>query len=397
MAEYFQKVLTDGWEGVYEGDYRISSDNFPGMVGASWSISKYTLKGGKQHGVDLVAIDNGHMTVVVVPTRGMNVLEAFTDDVTLGWDSPVKQVVHPSYIAEESRGGLGWLEGFNEFVARCGLSSHGAPGEDLVRTNTGAEARVMLPLHGTISNTPALRVIVQVQLEPPYELSVVGEVYDTQMFGASYRLQSTVVTTPGASQFAVRDVVENLSGCASDLEILYHSNYGPPLLGEGARLQAPVAFMCPRDARAQEGIENWNVFGEPQTGFAEQCYFLRLHGDDSGRTLVALVDAEAKTAATVRYSVEQLPAFTVWKNTGAEADGYVVGLEPGSDYPNSRSFEREKGRVISLPGEGIYETEIVYGLVTGAASVQRVSDEIESLVDGKDMNLATEPDPEYCP
>ena len=397
MADFFQKVLTDGWEGVYQQDYRISSDNFPGMDGPSWSISKYTLKGGKQHGVDMVEIDNGRMTVVVVPSRGMNVLEAFTDEATLGWDSPVKQVVHPAFVDEESRGALGWLEGFNELVARCGLAFHGAPGEDRVKTNTGAEATMMLPLHGTISNTPALRVAVQVQLEPPHELSVIGEVYDTQMFGASYHLHTSISTVPGASEFAIRDTVENLSACAADMELLYHCNYGPPLLGEGSRLLAPVAFVCPRDARAQEGMAAWDTYPGPEPGFAEQCYFLRLHPDKRGQTLVVLTGPGEKLAATIRYPLQQLPAFTVWKNTGGERDGYVTGLEPGTDYPNSRMFERQQGRVVRLDGGQRYEAELVLGLVTGATNVARLRDEVAAIAEGKDCRRRDDPDPEYCP
>ncbi|MGD2175479.1 MAG: DUF4432 family protein, partial [Candidatus Brocadiaceae bacterium] len=137
MADCFEEVLTDAPTNVYVEDYEISSENFPGAEGPSWRIKKFALRGGKQHGVEVVEIDNGYLTVVVVPTRGMAVLEACTDEVSLGWNSPVRQIVHPAYVDEESRGGLGWLEGFNEFICRCGLAYHGAPGEDVVRTNTG--------------------------------------------------------------------------------------------------------------------------------------------------------------------------------------------------------------------------------------------------------------------
>lgn len=397
MAGYFEKVLTDSWENVYEDSYQVSSENFPDLEGPPWAVSKFRLRGGKQDGVDLVTIDNGYMTVTVVPTRGMGILEAFIDDVTLGWDSPVKEVVHPAYVNEEARGGLGWLEGFGELMCRCGLSYHGAAGEDVIRDKTGAQTRITLPLHGTIANTPASRLVVRIELEPPYRLSVAGEVYDTQMFGSSYRLASTVSTVPGSDQFTVSDVIENLGGTSSELELLYHCNYGPPILGEGSRLLAPVQFACPRDERAKEGMANWQSYGPPELGFVEQCYFLRMHGDEQGRTVVALADPEEKLAATIRYSVEQLPAFTIWKNTAAEADGYVTGLEPGTDYPNPRVFERSKGRVIGLPGGSTYEAELTFGLVTGADEMARLKDEISSLAEGKGTEVSEDPDPEYCP
>ena len=59
--------------------------------------------------------------------------------------SPVEEIVHPKYIDLESRGGLGWLEGFNEWMVRCGLEFAGHPGEDTFTTNTGGEAYGPIP------------------------------------------------------------------------------------------------------------------------------------------------------------------------------------------------------------------------------------------------------------
>jgi hypothetical protein len=52
------------------------------------------------------------MKISVVPTRGMNVLEAVAGKVRLGWDSPVSEVVNPAFIELNGRGGVGWLEGW---------------------------------------------------------------------------------------------------------------------------------------------------------------------------------------------------------------------------------------------------------------------------------------------
>ncbi|KPK65508.1 MAG: hypothetical protein AMK73_02800 [Planctomycetes bacterium SM23_32] len=397
MADYFERVVTDGWENVSEDAYELSSENFLGYDGPSWHISNYTLTGGKQQGVELVEIDNGCMTVLVVPTRGMGVLEAFTDEVSLGWSSPVRQVVHPSFVEAGAAGGLGWLTGFNELICRCGLSYHGAPGEDVLPGVAGMQKRVTLPLHGTIANTPAMRVAVRVQLQEPYELSVVGEVPDTRMFGPSFSMLSTISTVPGSREFAVQDVITNLGAMPTEMELLYHCNYGPPLLGEGARLLAAASFVAPRDKRAQEDMATWDTYGPPEPGFAEQCYFLRMHADDGGQTMVALADPEEETAATIRYSVEELPAFTIWRNTAADCEGYVTGLEPGTDYPNPRLFERQKGRVIELAPEATYRTRLVFGLVDSEEEVAAVRQEIAALSEGKDCVVREAPDPDYCP
>ncbi len=397
MAACFERVLTDVTRHTAVEAFGISSDNFPGFETPPWRINKFTLKGGKQHGVDVVEIDNGCLTVSVVPTRGMGILRASADGVELGWDSPVGQLVHPAYVDEGSFGGLGWLEGFQEFVCRCGLAFNGAPGQDVVTTNTGAEARLDLPLHGTIANTPAGRLRLTVELEPPHRLAVTGRVHDARMFGPAYLLTSTVSTVPGSAEFTVSDTVENLCGTASDLELLYHCNYGPPLLGEGTEILAPVRFLCPRDAGAARGAERWQVCDAPEPGFAEKCYFVRNHSDADGRTLVALVAPEGEAAATIQYSARHLPAFTIWKNTTATQDGYVVGLEPGTDYPNCRSFERSQGRLVRLEAGGLFQTELTFGLVCGEEGVAAVRRRIDALAEGKEKDVRAQPDPEYCP
>ena len=61
-----------------------------------WSVRRQRLHGGKQDGVDLIAIDNGRLTITLVPTRGMGILRVVSGDLRLGWDSPVREVVHPS-------------------------------------------------------------------------------------------------------------------------------------------------------------------------------------------------------------------------------------------------------------------------------------------------------------
>ena len=67
----------------------------------------------------------------------------------------------------ESRGGLGWLEGFNEWMVRCGLEFAGHPGTDEFIDNTGNPSTLNLTLHGKIQNIPASDYEISVDPEPP--------------------------------------------------------------------------------------------------------------------------------------------------------------------------------------------------------------------------------------
>ena len=89
--------------------------------------------------------------------------------------------VHPAFIELNDRGGLGWLKGFNEWIVRCGLSSNGAPGNDVIIDNNGNKAEVFLPLHGKIANIPAQFVEVQVEVGTPTILRIRGIVEETML------------------------------------------------------------------------------------------------------------------------------------------------------------------------------------------------------------------------
>jgi hypothetical protein len=52
----------------------------------------------------------------------------------------------------------------------------------------------------------------------------------------------------------------------------------------------------------------------------------------------------------VHFDTRTLPYLNLWKNTAAMEDGYVVGLEPATNFPNPRSFEEKQKRIVSLAG-----------------------------------------------
>ncbi len=131
-------------------------------------------EGGLQDGVDLIRVDNGALSFYIVPTRGMGIWKGVYKGIPLGWDSPVRDPVHPGFLDLNDRGGLGWLKGFNEWIVRCGLESNGGPCKDMIVDNNGNRSEVALTLHGKVANIPARFVEVRVELSPPHRITVLG-------------------------------------------------------------------------------------------------------------------------------------------------------------------------------------------------------------------------------
>ena len=98
---------------------------------------------------------------------------------------------------------------------------------------------------------------------------------------------------------------------------------------------------------------------------------------------------------SLRFNKRQLPCFTLWKNPQAAADGYVTGLEPASNFPNTRSFEKEKGRVAVLaPGESRV-FEITLEGHPDAAGVAAAEQAVANLEQGVTPQVLPQPDPEW--
>jgi hypothetical protein len=348
----FQKTLTSVGQNVRVGDWAVTQRDLKLPGAGAWSVRQRVLHGGQQEGVELIEVDNGRMTLVLIPTRGMGVLKAQVGGVRLGWDSPVSEVVHPRHVNLTALGGLGWLTGFNEWLVRCGLECMGAPGPDKFTNAAGGTSEINLTLHGQIANIPASEVEVIIERTPPYRIRVRGRVDECRLFGPRLELWTELSTELGSATFQLEDTVTNRGGCAQEFQLLYHINYGPPLLEAGASFAAPIASLQPVTAHAAADLKRWERFGPPSPGLPERVYCMKPLADEQGQTTLLLHNAAADRAAALRFGVEQLPCVTLWKNTAALEDGYVTGLEPGTGFPLGRQRERAAGRVPKLaPGE----------------------------------------------
>ena len=348
-------LLTDTASGTWQDRFGLRPAAGLRLAGASnWSVRKETLRGGLSDGVDVVTIDSGRLVLTVLPTRGMGIWDATFAGLRAGWKSPAERPVHPAFVPVDNPNGLGWLRGFGELLCRCGLTSNGPPGPD----PDGNPVESPLPLHGRIANIPAHRVELLIDDTGPGRITLTGEVDESSLFGSNLRLTTSISVAAGGKEFEIRDTITNRAAAPAESQLLYHINVGPLFLEKGSRFVTPAPEIAPRDPRAAEGASTWNVCGPPEVGYAEQVYFAKPVANDRGESFVLLRNAGGDKGLSVHFRTDRLPCLSLWKNTAAEPDGYVCGLEPATNFPNHRSFERSQGRVVKLgPGES-YQTHV---------------------------------------
>ena len=185
-------------------------------------------------------------------------------------------------------------------------------------------------------------------------LTLRGVVDEARFHFQSLRLTTSISTKVGSNEFTWSDEVENIGGRDAIMQMLYHFNIGQPLLQAGARITAPIGTVAPLNAtwRRRKALKHGTSCRRRGQGRTEQVYVCDLAADDAGDTRVLVSGLTDGEAVGLQFNKRTLPCFTVWRNTPAEADGYVLGIEPGTNYPNPRSFEQSaRPRRVLKPGE----------------------------------------------
>lgn len=293
----------------------------------------------------------------VVPDRGMDIYEASFQGRSLCWHSPTG-MVHPAYSSSR---GLEWLKGFaGGLVTTCGLSTAGAPSQDEGES---------LGLHGSISNIPAENVSWSERWENDDCLfQISGKVREASVHGPNLVLERTITSSLKSTSLEIHDVVENQGAREVPLMILYHCNFGFPLLTPRSKIYTPSEKVEPINDWSAGALEQWNTFDTPHPGQEERVYFHRMKS--RGEVTVVLVSDQddPNYGVALSYDSSTLPWFNQWKMTAA--NHFVLGLEPGNCRTRGRAYERQQGALeVLTPGER-REFKLKIGVLSGGKQVE---------------------------
>lgn len=287
---------------------------------------KYTLEGGKGDGMHFLNIRNGlGLEVWISLDRAGDVSRVTYKGDNMNYFSPCGYV-SPKYYDGV---GKGFLKSFTAgFFTTCGLTSFSAP-----CTDDGEE----LPLHGTISNTPAEFASVE---ENENELIVKLIIRDGVIFGRKLVMKRRYKFSYTENSFEVEDVVANEGDTETPYMILYHCNFGYPLVCEESLVKIPNDNVYATSQNAKDTISTATLMESPQTAFEERCYFYDVKAKNN-IAKAGIYNEKIDKGVVMSYDKTALPHFTEWKMMGKT--DYVLGLEPSSCPLDSRDMLRKNG------------------------------------------------------
>lgn len=343
---------------------------YMGSVGQLGGLKRYTFAEGRAKGMDAVDIVTGTgLDYTVLLGRCLDIAYARYKGMPVGYMSKA-EIAAPMYLEQQ---GMEWLRSFHAgLLTTCGFSNVGNPCVE-ERRIFGMQS---YGLHGRLSNIPANEIGCTGEWKgDKYVMQVQGLMRQSAVHGENLTLHRTITSVLGEKTIRIHDVIENEGYTPEPFMLLYHMNFGYPLLSPDSRLLLRSDSVKGADEAAQAQIAEYARFHEPRHMQDERCYFHDLHADSDGKTCIALVNDKIGLGVALRYSKEELPCLTEWKML-AEGE-YVLGLEPGNINPIGREEAEKQGRLAYLqPGE-VYRTTIEVEILDGAEEIERVQAEIQ--------------------
>lgn len=318
-------------------------------------IETSVLDNGPGRGNRIAWINTGSgLRFKVVLDRAMDITETFMDAHSLAWIS------HHGTVAPQASAnhGVEWLRSFGGgLMTTCGLDHAGGPEEDEYGTRG---------LHGEISNIPAEIIsVMQPDLHSDDDtMSITGRMLQSTVFGPHLELIRTISSRLGQAEIHIHDKIRNLGNTPTPHMMLYHLNFGWPLVDQGAKILWEGDWKA-RDSDMDRHIFNKNhnfricqdVLEEHRKG-GESVAFIDPHADHDGNYQFGLHNSKLGLEVQVTANKNQLPALTNWQHFGERE--YVLGLEPGTNHPIGQSAARKADQLRMLEPDETVEYNLSF-------------------------------------
>lgn len=288
------------------------------------------------------------LSYYVTPSKGLDISLAEFHGTPISWQS-ANGDAHPSYYNED---GTGWLRtASGGLLMTCGLMQVGSPNEDEGES---------LGVHGRVHHTPAKQVsAVSAWSADEMDMTISGLMDETSIFGGQLRLSRQISSRVGINEIVIRDEVRNMGFKRCPHMILYHFNFGFPLLSEETQILFKDTVIKAREDDAPlVGTDKWQA---PDPDYNEQVYYHLSHGKAEVELINPHFPIHTGTApvhVVLNWSADTLPKLVQWKMPGAGT--HVLGVEPSNCWVGGRLSERELGTLVYLePGETVsYELRL---------------------------------------
>lgn len=285
----------------------------------------------------------------VVPDRCMDLFDCSYRGVNLSFQSKNGLTSPLAYSAANGEFAEQWPAGM---LVTCGLDNVGG--------ECGGDGNY--PAHGRTSHVPAKSFGTETRWDGDrYVLSATGEIHQTKMFGRHLSLRRTVETGLNDKCLKIHDVITNFEAADEPYMLLYHFNFGYPLLQADSQVVTSKADIKPMNEMSTDPVHMM----EPVDGRGEELYFGSNLGD---RACGVIYNERLELGAYIAYDTKNLPNFLQWKNM--KSHDYVLGFEPCNTCCLNRQDAIAQKKIAVLPAYSSVENSLELGVLDGLSEIR---------------------------
>ncbi len=331
-----------------------------------YAVEELKLVGGKANEMRLLNMRNGKgLNATFAADRCLDLYRLEYKGVNLGFFSPC------GYVAPEYYDKNDFLRSFTAgFITTCGITNCGRPVDD--------DEFYEGYMHGRIGNTPAEYLSYKADYSGAQPaITAEGVMNEAVLFSEKLQLTRKIEMFTDKNEILIHDSVENQGGSAQPLMLLYHINFGYPLLDEGIEMFVPSLKVTPYNQDAEKGIDSWNQFPSPLAEEPEQCFDHQL-AEKEGESSVAIFNHKLNIGVMITADRTTLDSFTQWKTF--QYRDYALGFEPGSATVEGRKNLRDQGRLRLINPDEIVNFNLKITILDGDEGVKIARDRMDYLL-----------------
>ncbi len=362
---------------------RREVEAFSGSRDKLAGVELVTLADGPGRGVRVLQARTGAgLSFQIAVDRGFDLLSGEYRGTPFGWHG-APGVRHPGLITPEGDAGFGFLRGFTGLVSSCGLEHILGPERgDASNFSYPRFSELDYPLHGRIANAPARLIGYGTSWQGDEAVIwAEGEVTQAMIHGEHLGLVRRIEADLGGETITIKDRVENRGFRPTVHMMLYHVNFGFPLLDAETEVLAPVRSVIAANHDLDAQGVGWRRQVGPQEDFAEQVWQHEVIADSDGIVPTALINPNfsggGPFGVLLEYDQRQLPVHLQWQ--AFQAGLYALAIEPATNHLPGRKFGQDRGELVTLDHGQAARYELRLTVLDGAAVVDATRRRIAAL------------------
>ena len=314
-------------------------------------IRESRLLRGRGEGIQIAEFYNAAgLRFSVVPDRCMDLYDLSYKGVNLSYHCKNGLTSPQAFNSADGEFADQWPGGQ---MVTCGLSNVGGH----------SSAGGINPTHGRIAHLPASNFGTETYWDGEnYILRASGEVHETKMFSRHLSIRRTIETGLYSKFLKIHDVITNFEAEDEPYLLLYHCNFGYPLLQADSRVEVSKADITPLNDMSSD----YSHMSAPIDGQDEELYLRTAFTGE--RACAVIYNERLELGAYVAFDTANLPNMLQWKRM--KSHDYVVGLEPCNTCGLNRDAAIREGKAAVLPAYSSIENDLELGVLDGLTEIR---------------------------